>query len=123
MKEMIEVVGVYNAEGSISGELRYVLNKLRGRGSCGLCDITHGWSPRMKRSWREACARSELKVTLLHLDELDDEQRAALSAVPVFIQSREGRWITLMEASDIERYRGEPDRLLTALTQLAQREP
>jgi hypothetical protein len=37
-----ELVGVYHAEGSLLGELRYVWGKLRGTAHCALCDITHG---------------------------------------------------------------------------------
>jgi len=33
--------GIYNAEGTLLGELKYLFMKLSGRGSCALCDITH----------------------------------------------------------------------------------
>jgi hypothetical protein len=36
------LIGVYNAEGSLRGELAYLLGKLTGRAHCALCDITHG---------------------------------------------------------------------------------
>ena len=42
---MQEVVGIYNADGTIGGELSYALAKLARRGSCELCDVTHGWNP------------------------------------------------------------------------------
>ena len=38
----IELVGVYHADGSLLGELRYIWGKLRGTAHCTLCDITHG---------------------------------------------------------------------------------
>lgn len=36
------LVGVYNADGTLRGEVAYVVGKLLGRAHCGLCDITHG---------------------------------------------------------------------------------
>jgi hypothetical protein len=42
----MKFVGIYNADGTILGEISYVAKKLAGRGSCALCDITHGWTGR-----------------------------------------------------------------------------
>ena len=36
-----ELVGVYDADGGLPGELAYLWGKLRGTRHCGLCDITH----------------------------------------------------------------------------------
>jgi len=38
----VDYVGIYNADGSLLGEVSYVLAKYTGRGHCELCDITHG---------------------------------------------------------------------------------
>ena len=35
------LIGVYDADGSLVGELRYALRKVTGRGHCSLCDLTH----------------------------------------------------------------------------------
>ena len=110
--DMCRVVGIYNAEGSLSGELRYIAKKLIGRGSCALCDLTHGWSPKMKSSWREACAQSSVEMILLHLDELSAPQRAASSEAPVIIHERDGVWRVLMSAEEIARFSGDAEGLL-----------
>jgi hypothetical protein len=36
------LVGVYNANGTVGGELAYFLGARLGRAHCSLCDITHG---------------------------------------------------------------------------------
>ena len=107
-----KVVGVYNAEGSLSGELRYIFKKLIGRGSCALCDLTHGWSPTMKSSWRDACAQSSVEMVLLHLDELSVSQRAASSEAPVIIHGRDDVWRVLMSAEEIARFSGDAEGIL-----------
>ena len=35
------LIGVYDADGGLRGELAYVLGHLAGRAECALCDITH----------------------------------------------------------------------------------
>lgn len=73
---MARLIGIYEAEGSLLGELRYVVGKLLGHRHCGLCDITHG-AVRKKASFRDLEARLPLPITLLHLDERSDQVRAA----------------------------------------------
>ena len=41
---MLKFVGLYNADGSLMGELRYARAKLTNSASCSLCDLTHGWN-------------------------------------------------------------------------------
>ncbi|GAA1672382.1 hypothetical protein GCM10009807_15650 [Microbacterium lacus] len=81
--------GIYNADGGVGGEIRYVLGHLFGSAECSLCDITH--SPvRRKPEWDRMVARVGLPIVLLHRNELDpaleDHQpgsRALSSSAPV----------------------------------------
>jgi hypothetical protein len=38
------MIGVYDADGGLRGELAYLTGRLLGVAHCALCDITHGWS-------------------------------------------------------------------------------
>lgn len=38
---VVEVVGVYDADHTLAGEVAYVVGKLLGRRHCALCDVTH----------------------------------------------------------------------------------
>jgi len=50
------LVGIYNADGGVVGEVAYVLGHLIGRAECALCDITH--SPiRQKTAWKQMVIR------------------------------------------------------------------
>ena len=58
---VVELVGVYNADGGVAGEVRYVVGHLLGRAHCSLCDITH--SPvRRKRAWDRMVGRTGCPV-------------------------------------------------------------
>ena len=80
----IQLIGVYNAKGSLLGELTYVSKKLLGLTHCALCDLSHGWSLE-KNSWKQACRQSHLKLKLLHLDEINEEQTQALRTAPAIL--------------------------------------
>lgn len=72
MRTVIELIGVYHADGGPIGELRYVVGKLLGTAHCGLCDITHSAIHR-KPSWDAMAARLGVPFTLLHLNEMTDD--------------------------------------------------
>lgn len=65
---ILEIVGIYNAEGTWRGELRYVIGKLLGTAHCALCDITHGYV-RQKDEFSDLCSRLTLPLRTVHLDE------------------------------------------------------
>ena len=111
----MNVIGVYNAEGTFIGELTYTINKLLGRSSCALCEITHGWYIGGKNSWKESCQSSFLTISLLHLENLNADQYQTVSQFPAFIIYYENRWVELMNASDIARFKNDSIGLIRAL--------
>ena len=113
--EKMKIVGIYNAKGTIGGEIAYVLKKLMGQGSCALCDISHGWNPFGKASWKSACEASPLELKMLHLEEASETQLQAAGQLPAFIVEHEGRWGILMTAEEIQNWTGNPKGLLLAL--------
>lgn len=60
---------IYDADGSLAGELRYLVDKCLGRADCALCDLSHGWNPAGKRAWRQQQGAST-QLTWLHRDEV-----------------------------------------------------
>ncbi|MDE0652280.1 MAG: hypothetical protein OXI26_01340 [bacterium] len=112
MVEPETLVGIFDAEGGLRGELRYVIDKLAGRGHCALCDITHGLNPLGKRSFKEACAASGVTMTLLHRDEASSEQLAMSGELPVVLAGAGDNWRVLIPAGDLAACDGSPARLL-----------
>ncbi|MEZ2121066.1 MULTISPECIES: hypothetical protein [unclassified Corynebacterium] len=80
------LVGVYNANGGLLGELTYVVNKIRGATHCGLCDISHGKSTRPRKDWTKAIKQLPVPLETVHLNEMDaDTERAADGTSPVIV--------------------------------------
>lgn len=71
------LIGVYNADGGIVGELSYVLGHLIGVRNCSLCDISH--SPvKMKSSFkalrRKLLVNHGIAVRMIHKNERNERE-------------------------------------------------
>ena len=111
-----ELVGVYDADGSVLGELAYVWGKVRGTRHCGLCDISHG-HVRRKPAWDAMVARIPVPLRALHLDELDEDLRAAvaLGGAPVLLARDDDRWRVLLDAAGLDALEGSVDAFEAAV--------
>jgi len=116
---MQEVVGIYNADGTIGGELSYAFAKLARRGSCELCDVTHGWNPLGKRSWKAAVEQSDLNLTFIHRDEALPEQLAAAGQLPAVVMSSDDGWQVIMTNSEFAEFKSDPGALIDEIERRA----
>lgn len=114
---LVRYLGVYDADGGIVGELRYVVGHLLGTAECALCDITH--SPvRRKRAWDALVARLDAPFDLRHRNELDAAERAALApmGLPVVAgETADGTWVALLDAAALTACGGDVDAFARAL--------
>lgn len=108
---MRKLIGVYNANGGIAGELAYFFGHLIGVRSCTLCDVTH--SPiRKKAQWLEVeqRLRDELgyEFVLVHKNERTPEQAAASAGREpcVLIQDETGDLSMIMDWNDLRLAKG-----------------
>ncbi|MBN9643754.1 hypothetical protein ACFSSC_00440 [Corynebacterium mendelii] len=119
------VVGVYNANGGLKGELSYVIGKLKGTTHCGLCDITHGNSPVAKKSWKDTMACLPVDITTVHLNEMDSRTAALVNssnapAVVFLPDDQDTGDRILLDAAELDACAADPeklgDKILAALT-------
>ena len=66
-----ELIGIYDADGSLMGEIKYIFNKIVNDKHCSLCDITHG-SIKEKDEFKACKARLPVPLRTIHLDEQDE---------------------------------------------------
>ena len=114
----MRVVGIYNADGGLSGELRYTLDKVLGRSDCGLCDLTHGWNAFGKRAWRDACRASPVPIELIHRNNATESQLAAAGSLPVVLIGEEGTWRQAAGTELIRSLSKDPAKFLDHLQKL-----
>jgi hypothetical protein len=117
-----ELVGVYDADGGVAGELRYVVGHLLGRAECGLCDITHG-TLRRKPAWDAMAARLGVPFTLVHRNERTPEVAAATAdALPCVVAVTEAGVVPVLDAAALSSCGGDVVAFESKLT-MALREP
>ena len=115
----VDYVGIYNADGSLLGEVSYVLAKFTGRGHCELCDITHG-TFRRKRSWNTACDNAGIDIALVHRDEATANQLHVAGDLPAVIRKDGNSWRLVAGPAELAACDGDPERLMSLLTTSSQ---
>jgi hypothetical protein len=110
------LIGVYDADGSILGELSYFVQARIGRAHCDLCDITHG-RVRERADWRAARGRLDVPFATFHRDDQPEAVRTAVAgAAPVVVaELTDGEIVPLLARDGLARCDGSPDRLVDAV--------
>ena len=112
---VLRLTGVYDAAGSLVGELSYLAGRTFGRRHCALCDITHG-RVREKPAWRAERRRLPVPFTAVHLDERAADERAASEGQePCVLAHTAGGVYVLVSRDELERCAGDPQLLVDAL--------
>ena len=62
------LVGVYNARGTVSGELAYFIGARLGRAHCALCEVTHGLV-RERPEWKQCRQTLAVPFAMYHLND------------------------------------------------------
>lgn len=106
---------VYDADGGLAGELRYVLGTLAGR-HCGLCDVTHG-RLRRKRSFDDLVCSLEVPVHVWHRNEQTPDVAAFTAGRTPTVVGRleDGTLVELLPAAELDACGGDVDRFAAAL--------
>ena len=118
--EIISLVGVSNAEGTLAAELRYWFGARLGRAHCALCEITHG-SFREKAEWKRVSGELPVPFEAVHLDERSPEVKAASGTqTPCVVALTGDSSEVLLGPEKLEACRSEPRALATAILAAAQ---
>jgi hypothetical protein len=96
------LIGVYDADGSLLGELRYAARKLAGRGHCSLCDLTHR-GVRRRPEWDEVTEHLGVPIELVHRDERSDALAAATTdRIPALLAEAGTQLVALLGPAELE---------------------
>lgn len=112
---MTELVGVYDAEGTLLGEVRYWVGARLGRTHCSLCELTHG-TFRERADWRACRADLPVPFHAFHTDDQPDDVRsAAAGEYPVVVARSAGGVVVLLGAGALDACDGDLGRFRDAL--------
>jgi hypothetical protein len=109
------LVGVYDADGTLRGEVAYWIGARLGRAHCALCDITHG-ALREKSAWQACRMGLPIPFDTYHRDDQPDAVRAAVGGnLPAVVAETEAGIVVLLGPAELEACGGEPERLVAAI--------
>lgn len=114
MTALTRLVGVYDADGTLRGELTYFVGARLGRAHCSLCDITHGLL-RERADWRGCRDGLPVPFVTVHRDELPPSLVGFDAAHPYVAAETEDGPVLLLDATALEACGGDPEALVAAL--------
>lgn len=115
MRSDVTLIGVYDADSTTLGEIRYWFGARFGRAHCSLCEITHGVF-REKSGWRSARDALAVEFTTLHRNEAPADVIAATSGeFPVVVARTSGETTVVLNARELESLNGDNEQFITAL--------
>ncbi len=101
MSSFQKLIGIYNAKGSLIGELQYFFGKIRGTAHCALCDITHG-KLKEKDDFKKCKQDLDIPLELLHLDELNSELEEFSKEAPCIIGKNKEGFVLIIDSEELE---------------------
>jgi hypothetical protein len=114
------LVGVYDADGTMRGELAYFVGARLGRTHCSLCEITHGLV-RQRSAWKQCRAGLPVPFDTYHRDDQPAVVRAAGGDAPFVVAETERGVVRLLGPEELSGCAGSIDRFATALGAAAER--
>jgi len=115
------LVGVYDADGTLRGELTYWVGARLGRRHCSLCDITHG-SVRQRPEWGACRAGLPVPFDTFHRNDQPATIRAAAGGrAPVVLAETSAGVVLLLAPDEVDACGGSIDGLVSAVEQAVER--
>jgi hypothetical protein len=113
-----EFIGVYDADGTIVGEVSYWIGARLGRTHCSLCELTHGLFT-VKREWRECSLALGVPFTTWHRNDAPAEVLAvAAGSYPVVLARDASGLRVVVDAAQLEMFGGDTANFVAVLHEL-----
>lgn len=81
MEEIESLYVIYDADGTRTGELMYIVKKILGIAHCAACDITHGPRQEKPEFTRMKVTAWSIPLYNIHRNEMDEKMKDAVQGV------------------------------------------
>ena len=99
-----KLIGIYDADGGIFGEMKYFASKIFTNNHCSLCDITHG---KEKSEWEKCERQLPIAIDFVHLNERNEAmQEYTNGATPCVIGKTATGYVTIISKKELEQCQG-----------------
>ena len=118
---MAKLIGVYDADATLLGEVAYWVGARFGVRHCSLCDITHSLF-REKAQWRDCQSKLEddlhVEFETFHRNDQPDDVRACIDGKypAVVMRGDDGVVSMFMNASEIDACGASPEKFVAKIS-------
>ena len=117
--QIVRLVGDFDADSTLRGELAYWVGARRGRRHCSLCEITHR-SVRQRPEWQTCRAGWPVPFDTYHRNGQPDAIRTEASGqAPVVLAETGTGNLLLLTPNELDACDGSIDRLVEAIDEAA----
>ena len=101
-----ELIGVYDADSTLLGEISYWVGARLGITHCSLCELTHGLFTK-KSEWNQCAESLAIPFRLFHRDDAPHDVLAALTGqFPAVLQRTTEGLKVILTKEELERFDG-----------------
>ena len=101
-----ELIGVYDADSTLLGEISYWVGARLGITHCSLCELTHGLFTK-KSEWNQCAESLAIPFRLFHRDDAPPDVIAALAGqFPAVLQRTTEGVSVILTKDELERFDG-----------------
>tara|TARA_Y100000816_G_C25838713_1_gene438408 strand:- start:180 stop:569 length:390 start_codon:yes stop_codon:yes gene_type:complete len=109
MQGPVKIYCIYNAKGSVSGELAYLFKKYVYGAKCSMCEISHD-SFTIKRDWKNKVSQLNINLETVHLDERPkDLEEFSKNNVPCVVGEYQDGYKLILTNEDLKNLEGNVD--------------
>jgi len=104
--DITELIGVYDADSTLLGEISYWVGARIGTTHCSLCELTHGLFTK-KSEWKQCADSLTVPFRLFHRDDAPDDVLVALAGeFPAVLQRTTEGLKVILTKDELERFDG-----------------
>jgi hypothetical protein len=101
-----QLIGVYDADSTLFGEISYWVGARLGTAHCSLCELTHGLFTK-KSEWKQCAESLAVPFHLFHRDDAPNDVLAALTGqFPAVLQRTTEDLTVILTKDELERFDG-----------------
>jgi hypothetical protein len=122
---LLRFVGVYDADGTIVGEITYFIGKIAGKTHCALCDLTHGLKLRGRDDFKRCATQLPVPIDLFHRNDQPEEFRPlTVNRLPCILAIRsDGAASIVVTAEELDACNKNVDQLERLLRAVLEADP
>lgn len=121
-EQIDRLIGVYDADGTLQGELAYWVGARLGRAHCSLCEITHGLV-RERADWKSCKEGLDVPFDTFHRNDQPPSVRVAANNIAPVVVAQSSAGITvLLGPEELDSCAGSVDSLMSAIEDAVLRE-